>query len=162
LDGASPRVFEEVKGSKVRGPYKWKRQIDALLKAVHVFGKGNISTHIIVGLGETDREVADLAWRMNGAGVLASLFAFTPLEGTMSENRLRPSLARYRLLQAINFLINEDELAPGSVMIDDEDRVKKVHVSKRGLEILRSGEPFRTFGCSGCNKDHVNEKFKAS
>ena len=157
LDGASPKVFEDVKGSGVGGPYRWRMQVDAISKAVHVFGEGNVTTHVIIGLGETDREVVNLLWRMIDTGVLTSLFAFTPIKGTVLENKRRPSLARYRALQTINYLMNKHELTRDSVVFDDEDRVKKIYVSKRCLSIIGSGEPFRTFGCPGCNRPYYNE-----
>ena len=157
LDGVSPRVFEEVKGGGIAGPYRWNEQVEALSNAVEVFGKGHVTTHIIVGLGESDREAVELMFKMNDMGVLTSLFAFTPLKGTALEDRPRPSLTRYRLLQAVNYLIYEKELNIESLEFDGEGGIKRINVSRRGLSILRSGEPFRTFGCPGCNRPFYNE-----
>lgn len=157
LDGASPRVFDEVKGTGVDGPYRWDEQLRALYEAVKVFGEGNVTTHLIVGLGESEREAVELMFKMKNMGVLTSLFAFTPLKGTALEGRPRPSLTRYRVLQAVNYLIYEKELNAESIEFDGEDRVKRIYVSRRGLSILRSGEPFRTYGCPGCNRPFYNE-----
>ncbi|MEM2965302.1 MAG: radical SAM protein [Candidatus Bathyarchaeia archaeon] len=157
LDGASPRIFEKVKGRMVNGPYQWDEQLDALINAVKVFGEGFVTTHLIVGLGESDREAVDLMFKMNDIGVLTSLFAFTPLKGTALEDRPPPSLTRYRLLQAVNYLIYEKELNDESLEFDGEGGIKRIYVSRRGLSILSSGEPFRTYGCPGCNRPFYNE-----
>jgi biotin synthase len=158
LDGASSRIFENVKGSQVAGPYRWNEQIKAISKAVNVYGKGKVTTHIIVGLGETDKEVVNLLCKMNDIGVLTSLFPFTPIKGSLLENEQRPSLERYRVLMAINYLINKNELDWDKTTFNNEGLVKKLKVSKLGFRILRSGEPFRTFGCLGCNRPYYNER----
>ena len=38
LDGATPKIFDGVKGRDVQGPYRWERHFEALRAAVQVFG----------------------------------------------------------------------------------------------------------------------------
>jgi len=57
LDAATEKIFDKVKGQNIGGPYRWERQRKALKEAVNVFGEGSVSTHLIVGLGETEKEL---------------------------------------------------------------------------------------------------------
>ena len=38
--------------------YVWENQFLLLNQALEVFGRGNVSTHVIVGLGETEKDAA--------------------------------------------------------------------------------------------------------
>src|SRR4030067_2534883 len=59
LDTATEELFNKVKGALTCGPYDWEKQKKTLEEAVQVFGKGSVSTHLIVGLGETERQKID-------------------------------------------------------------------------------------------------------
>ena len=48
LDAATEKIFDNVKGINVCGPYLWEKQRKALNEAVEVFGEGSVSTHLIV------------------------------------------------------------------------------------------------------------------
>ena len=68
------QIFDRVKGRFVNGPYVWKEQLELLNEAVQIFGMGKVSTHIIVGLGETEREMAQILQKCVDMGVLPALF----------------------------------------------------------------------------------------
>ena len=72
--------------------YTWENQFRQLNEALAVFGKGNVSTHVIVGLGETEKEAVEVIQRCVDMGVLPALFAFTPVRGTALEAKLPPKL----------------------------------------------------------------------
>ena len=54
---------ERVKGKDAGGSYSWDSQFHMLGEALTVFGKGNVSTHVIVGLGETEHEATEVIQR---------------------------------------------------------------------------------------------------
>ena len=89
LDAATEILFEKVKGKDAGSSYSWENQFNMLSEAISVFGKGNVSTHVIVGLGETEKEAVKIIQRCVDMGVLPALFAFTPIRGTALENCLR-------------------------------------------------------------------------
>lgn len=101
LDAPTKKLFERVKGE----PYVWERQIKALKDAVKILGRGRVSTHLIVGLGESDKELLSMVQKLVDMGVYPSLFAFTPIAGTRMENQSQPSIKRYRLIQLAHYLI---------------------------------------------------------
>jgi biotin synthase-related radical SAM superfamily protein len=159
LDAASEKVFIEVKGSGVGSLYTWDNQFKQLNDAIGVFGKGNVSTHVIVGLGETEKEAADVIQRCCDLGVLPALFAFTPVRGTSLEAKSPPKLESYRRVQLCRYLIVHGKVRSEDIQFDDEGIICSFGAANDVLEqIIASGLPFRTSGCPHCNRPFYNEK----
>ncbi len=159
LDGASEAVFRKVKGSDAGGCYQWENQFLRLNQALEVFGKGNVSTHVIVGLGETEREAVSMLQRCVDLTVLPALFAFTPVRGTPLENSPPPTLAHYRRVQLARHLIGNRKTRLEDMRFDDDGKIVDFGVSKEVLDqTIISGLPFRTSGCPDCNRPFYNEK----
>ena len=72
VDAASKTLFNKVKGLEVGGGYRWDALFRRLDEALAVFGKNNVSTHLIVGLGETEKEAAEFLQRCVDLGSFAS------------------------------------------------------------------------------------------
>jgi biotin synthase len=159
LDAATKDVFDRFKGSSADGPYDWNRQRTALLEAVEVFGRGRVSTHLIVGLGETEKEMAKtIQWCVDN-GVYSALFAFTPVSGTVLEHRPQPSINHYRRVQAARHLIAEKKARFEKMGFSKDGRIVDFGVSQELMEgTVRSGTPFLTSGCPNCNRPYYNEK----
>ncbi|MFW9976018.1 MAG: radical SAM protein [Candidatus Thorarchaeota archaeon] len=158
LDASTPELFEEIKG-KHRGPtYRWKSHRLGLKNALQIFGKGNVTTHLIVGLGETEKEAVDFIVEMYETGISVGLFAFTNIKGTSLENRSPPNLSSYRRIQAVRHLVSMgmikseqiNENADGSISINIESETIR--------EVLSSGVAFQVTGCKGCNRPFYNER----
>ncbi|MEM4704275.1 MAG: radical SAM protein [Candidatus Bathyarchaeia archaeon] len=159
LDAATEAVFDKVKGKEARGPYTWKKQFKLLEEAIAVFGKGKVSTHLISGLGETEKEMVCTIQKLVDLGVLPALFAFTPISGTALEKRAQPSLASYRRIQTSRSLIVHGLAKFENMSFDESGRLIDFGVDKQTLlELVQSGEPFLTSGCPACNRPYYNEK----
>jgi len=76
LDAANEEIFDLYRGKSVKGPHKWERYLTAIDEAVEVFGRGNVGIHMIVGLGETEREFVELMFRFRKLGAKTHLFSF--------------------------------------------------------------------------------------
>jgi biotin synthase-related radical SAM superfamily protein len=159
LDGATEAIFEEVKGIGAGSSYNWKNQFEMLSEAIVVFGKGNVSTHLIVGLGETEKEAAQTIQKCVDMSVEPALFAFTPIRGTALENILPPAVESYRRVQLARNLIVKG-LARFDVMhFDDEGKIAGFGLASEVLRpIIESAKPFLTSGCQDCNRPFYNEK----
>jgi biotin synthase len=159
LDAATENLFDKIKGASAGGPYKW-RDVQTLLRvAVGIFGEGNVSTHLIVGLGETEKELVWAVQECVDMGVLPALFAFTPIKGTGLADNMPPKLDVYRRLQLARHLIVNAKAKADEMQFDEEGNVIDFGVSKRRLlSIVASGLPFLTSGCPGCNRPFYNEK----
>ncbi len=159
LDAATEALFKKVKGKEAGGRYRWQEQFRMLIKAISVFGKGNVSTHVIVGLGETEKELAEIIQRCVDMTVLPALFAFTPVRGTALEKNPPPSLESYRRMQLARFLIVKGLTRFDQMCFSDEGVLLSFGLSKEVLNsVIEQGEPFRTSGCQDCNRPFYNEK----
>jgi biotin synthase-related radical SAM superfamily protein len=159
LDAVTKEIFDETKGRLVGAPYVWERQLKALRDAVKIFGEGFVSTHLIVGLGETEEEMVRMIQWCVDLGVYPGLFAFTPIPGTMLENRSRPSLIHYRRIQVAHYLITHGTMRFENLFFDVGGCLIDFGISQAQLgEVIRIGEPFATSGCPGCNRPYYNEK----
>jgi biotin synthase len=159
LDAATEEIFDKVKGQGIGGHYRWEKQRKALEEAVRVLGEGSVSTHLIVGLGETEKELCQtVQWCVN-SGVYPALFAFTPIPGTTLEDSPPPSLSRYRRVQVAHYLLTHRKTQGKNMDFDDSGRVMNFGISKKQLrEIIETGKPFLTSGCMGCNRPYYNER----
>jgi biotin synthase len=159
LDAATESLFDKVKGAAAGGPYRW-RDLHMLLRvAVGVFGEGNVSTHLIVGLGETEMELIQAVQECVDMGVLPALFAFTPIRGTTLAARFQPAVDVYRRVQLARYLIVGGFAKAEDMLFDEEGRITDFGVLKLVLlGVVEAGLPFLTSGCPGCNRPFYNEK----
>ena len=157
LDGATPKVFNRIKGRGVGGPYKWETHMEALREAVKIFGAGNVGSNLIVGLGETEREAAQLVQTLKDMGVITVLFAFTPLEGTRLSDIPQPPLDAYRRIQAARHLIDRGLATVKDMSFDEEGRITG-YGPVNLAEALKDGAAFMTTGCPACNRPFYNER----
>lgn len=159
LDAGTEEIFDKIKGRLGGGPYNWERQREALREAVKIFGEGSVSTHLIVGLGETEEEMVQMIQWCFDLGVYPGLFAFTPIPGTLLEDKPRPSLSHYRRIQVTHYLITRGKTRFENMFFDDAGCLIDFGISETQLrEIIETGEPFVTSGCPGCNRPYYNEK----
>lgn len=150
LDCADSGAMERIKGRSR------EQVMGGLRVALEVFGRGNVGTHIIVGLGETEEQVVVALEELAGMGVVPSLFAFTPVRGTPMERAGQPDLASYRRLQVARRIIVEEGIA-GCFEFGLGGRIKGI----RGVDLaalLKRGGVFTVRGCPGCNRPFYNER----
>jgi len=158
VDAATPALFDSVKGRSCGGPYRWEGHMRALRKALKVFGDGMVGTHLIIGLGETEREAVRFIQAMYDMGIYVGLFAFTPIRGTKLEDWPRPELASYRRVQLARYLISEGLARYEQMDFDEQGRIRDFGLRREDLiEVVSTGLPFMTSGCPGCNRPYYNE-----
>jgi len=158
LDAATAQLFDRIKGRSAGNAYSWDDHWKALELALTTFGKGSVSTHLIVGLGETDREMADALQRAHDAGILPSLFAYTPLAGTALDLPA-PPLGRYRTMQFVRRVVVRGLRRAGGLAFDGSGRLTGFGYSKEELaNVVADGSLFQTQGCPWCNRPFYNER----
>ncbi|MEM1304094.1 MAG: radical SAM protein, partial [Planctomycetota bacterium] len=64
---------------------------DAFASAVRVFGRGQVTTYLIAGLGDTVAETLDVSRRLIDLGVYPFVVPLTPISGTPLEHAPTPS-----------------------------------------------------------------------
>jgi biotin synthase len=159
LDAATEKIFMKIKGASVGGPYNWRRQFRLLNKAVEIFGKGRVSTHLIVGLGETDREMVETIQKCVDSAVLPGLFAFTPIPGTRLARKPQPQVEKYRRIQLARHLISTGITRFEEMEFDRDENLLSYGIDDQTLlQTIENGQPFITSGCPNCNRPYYNEK----
>ncbi len=147
LDCATHDLFQRIKPT-----YSWDEHWKKIEKAVEIFGPFKVSSHLIVGLGETEEEMVNIMQDLHEHKVRPSLFAFTPLKGTPMEGRERPSLTTYKKLQLAYHLITED--------IADTFTFEHGNIVDFGVDIndhIYNPVVYTTRGCPGCNRPYYTE-----
>ncbi|WP_461866638.1 radical SAM protein [Thermococcus sp.] len=154
LDVASERLYPKIKDSL----YSWEDMWRFTEESIEVFGKGKAFVHIIIGLGENDREVIETIQRVYDIGAEVSLFAFTPIKGTRLENLNPPPLERYRKIQIALYLIRKGITHLEDIKFREDGSLISFGVGKEKLREILKDEAFRTYGCPGCNRPYYNER----
>ena len=148
LDAASPRIHRET-----MRPATWESYWRFIEEAVKVYGKGNVYVHVIVGLGETPRELVETITRIYKMGARIALFAFTPVKKTKMATHKPPIMKYYRFAQIYSYLLDQG-YSPKEILTwtSNEPRIKKgPWINKDLLQALK------TSGCPHCNRPYYNE-----
>jgi biotin synthase len=148
LDAATPAVFRTVKEGDWQA--RWR-----LLTACAAALPGRITTHLIVGLGESEEEMVDTLAACRDHGITVGLFAFTPVKGTAWAGRKPPSLASYRRIQAARHLLGQGY---GREVIRCRDGCIVGFDLPDTASLLADGRAFETSGCPDCNRPYYNER----
>ncbi len=159
LDGATPEIFNKVKGKDVNGPYKWEIHYKCLKDALDVFSKGFVSTHLIVGFGESHEELLERIQDLHDMSITVSLFAFTPIKGTKFENMKQPPILDFRKIQLGRYLIVNNIKTYHDFHFDKTGKLLKFDISKVALRnYVEMSNPFITSGCPGCNRPYYTSR----
>lgn len=150
IDVANEALYKDLRGGD------FNRKLSFILKVSDAF-KNKISTHIIVGLGESDLDILNLYKKFFKIGMTVALFSFTPIEGTYLEKLPPPNLIRYRKIQIATKLI-ERGYEISNFEFDENGFIK--NIPNISLEILKNLNPFITRGCPYCTRPYYNERPK--
>lgn len=149
IDAANKPLYESIKGTNYEEKLKF---VTNMAKRYD----GKISTHIIVGLGETHKDIHDLYIYLSKNNITVSLFAFTPVRGTKMEKVSQPKVESYRRVQLMTYMINKGYSSDyfnfkNGYLSDiklDEEIIKDIYI----------GYPFEIRGCKNCNRPYYNER----
>ncbi|MBI5251882.1 MAG: radical SAM protein [Desulfomonile tiedjei] len=165
IDAATPEIFSRLRGKPAHGPHKWEKYWDVYEQSLKVFGEGMAGVHLICGLGETEKQLAEAISRARVMGGSTHLFSFFPERGSAMENHPSPPAGAYRRIQLARWLIDNDLITLDRIKFDAAERITSFGLPETELHgIINSGSPFETSGCPGpdgkvaCNRPYGNEK----
>jgi biotin synthase len=162
VDAATPKLFEIHRGSGVKGPHKWDHYWQVVKWSTEVFGRGNVGVHLIVGIGESEKDMIETIQRANDMGAKTHLFSFYPEAGSILKDLKQPTYGQYRRIQLARYIINNDIGTTTNMKFNEQNQVIDFGVDVEN--IIESGEAFMTSGCAGkdgkvaCNRPFGNER----
>ncbi|MBN1475754.1 radical SAM protein [Candidatus Sumerlaeota bacterium] len=163
FDLATEELFDVHRGHTARGPHRWNRYWEVFDLGVEVFGERMVGSHFIVGLGETERDMALAFQRVSDRGGVNHLFSFYPEAGSAESERAQPPMAVYRRMQLACELIDAGLARAEAMRFDGAGRIVDFGVAPATLdEVIDAGRAFRTRGCTGedgevaCNRPYAN------
>ncbi|TET46363.1 radical SAM protein [candidate division TA06 bacterium] len=148
VDAVTPELFDRHRGKGIKGPHRWEKYWDVTGQALEIFGEDMVGVHLIVGLGETEREMAKTIQKVKDMGARTHLFSFFPEEGSKLEKHSQPPAGQFRRMQFVRFLVDECFSTEGEFVYDENDRVVAFGLNEDELNLLTDlGTPFMTSGC---------------
>jgi len=152
LDAASEAVFYNTRGRGARGPHDWDYHWRIVRAARRLFGPLKVNCHIIVGLGETDRDLVHLFYQLKSEQIAGYLFSFNPEPGTAMQATPRAPIHRWRRIQLTKHLIEHYDLPLEAIEFDAEGNIVRLNAPDLMVEVaVNTGLPFMTNGCPDRN-----------
>ena len=150
LDAVTPAIFDRTRGRGVDSPHRYDKYWQAIEWATEVYGPEKFGAHLICGMGETEREILDVAQKIRDLGGHNHMFAFFPERGSLMEDWPAVDRGQWRRVQLARFLIDYRGRRVEDMVFDEAGRVVDFGVPKEALEQeIAAGTPFRTSGCPG-------------
>lgn len=88
LEAVTNRVRNKIMPGKAEVSLEY--YFEAFEAAVAVFGKGNVSTYILAGLGDTPEEILEISNQLIALGVYPFVVPFVPIRNTPLQNHASP------------------------------------------------------------------------
>lgn len=154
LDAVTPEIFERTRGKGVDSPHKYEHYWRAIEWAAEVFGAEKFGAHLIGGMGETEREILEVAQKIRDLGGHNHMFAFFPERGSLMEDWPPADRGQWRRVQLARYIIDYAGGHFRDMLFDEQGRVIDFGVAEDQLEaLINSGTPFQTSGCPGKEDD---------
>ena len=114
-------------------------------RASDIYGRKNVTVHLIVGMGETLEEFATTVKKVNSLGSKVSLFSYLYEDDA-------PDIEYYRQAQILKYMIEDQGMnidESFDILYDRPDELEK---------IIDDGHMFQTQGCPGCNRPYYTTR----
>ena len=106
LEVVTPALREQIMPGKATVPLA--RYMEAFAAAVEVFGRGQVSSYILAGLGDTKEAILDMSAQLVALGVYPFVVPFVPISGTPLEDHPAPSPAFMRsILEPLGAMLSD-------------------------------------------------------
>ncbi len=114
LEAVTPAVRERIMPGKASVPIS--RYMEAFEAAVKVFGRGQVSTYILAGLGDTPQAILEISERLLALGVYPFVVPFVPISGTPLESHPAPDPAfMTSILQPLGAMVSKAGLRSSDI-----------------------------------------------
>ncbi len=148
LDAVTEELFIKTRGREASGPHDWDYHWEMVRAARKIYGPMNVNCHLIVGLGETDRDLVDMFYRLKSEEIAGYLFSFNPEPGTTLQHQTRQPIKRHRRVQLAKYLIEEKNVEQDVFQFDKNGFIASIESEEELIQsTIDEGLPFMTNGC---------------
>ncbi len=152
VDVINPKTHTAIKGTDLIK----KMEFISMIAEKYSKKPDAITTHVIVGAGETDRDLSDFFLLMKMKQIIVALFSYTPVQKGIIPDLKRPSLDRYRKIQLMKYLCKQYE--NGYQVKFEDDMISEFQIdSEIYKHLMEKGDPFNTSGCTSCTRPYYND-----
>ncbi len=150
LDAATEELFRTLRTEVPRGGLSWRNYWQIVDQAREIYGPWKVNCHLLVGLGETDRELMTLFARLLERQIFSYLFCFNPEPDSRMGAHPKSTVTRWRRIQLAKFLLEERGLAPGAFGYDAAGALTEIAAPRELVDVsVADGWAFMTNGCPG-------------
>jgi radical SAM protein (TIGR04043 family) len=114
LEAVSTEVRERLMPGKATVPVK--RYLEAFTASVRVFGRGQVSTYILAGLGDSREDILGMCEMLVALGVYPFVVPFVPIAGTPLEDHPAPDAAWMKsILEPLGAMVVKGGMRSGDI-----------------------------------------------
>ena len=114
LEVVTPEVREHIMPGKASVPLS--RYMESFKAAVEVFGRGQVSTYILAGLGDTPEAILSISQILVDLGVYPFVVPFVPISGTPLEDHPAPTPEFMQaILQPLAAIVNAGQMRSSDI-----------------------------------------------
>jgi biotin synthase len=148
LDAVTEKVFDRRRGKEVQGGLAWKKYWEVIELSREIFGPWKVNCHVLLGLGDCDRDILKFVVYVQSRQIFAYLFHFYPEPDSRMARSRRPSLLRSRRIQLLKYLLESGAILLEQISFDGKGAVEEAAIERAIVErAIDSGIPFMTNGC---------------
>jgi biotin synthase len=157
LDACNRAVFERTRGAGVQSPHSWDKYWEILHAAAEIFGPKRFGAHLIVGMGESDRDVLTQVQKIRDLGGHSHMFAFFPERGSLMDHLPPVPRPQWRRIQFARYLIDYRHHRFERMRFDGQGTLIDFGLPPDEIDfVIAAGTAFRTSGCPGKEADDVS------
>lgn len=155
FDLATSALFERLRGKGVKGPHRWNKYENILKSALTIFGPGKVGVHLIVGMGETEKEMVGFMQQIKDLGALPHLFSFFPETNSLLADLHQPSPSPFRRIQLARHLIVHNLSQFEKMTFNQQEMIVSFGIAENLKDdVIAAGLPFLTSGCPHCTRPY--------
>ncbi|MBD3188288.1 radical SAM protein, partial [Candidatus Bathyarchaeota archaeon] len=164
IDAATEDLFNELRGKNVKGPHSWDKYWETVSDTVAIFGAEHASIHLMVGIGETEKDIVQCIQKAKAIGVDTHLFSFFPEPGSAMETHPQPGIGTYRRIQLAREAMYRDLTTTSRMSFNESGQIEDLGMMEEAKQaLINEGTAFLTQGCKdertgmiACNRPFSN------
>ena len=148
LDAVTEELFRAIRTDVPKGRLGWDNYWHIVETSRRIYGPWKVNCHLLVGLGESDRDLMETFERLLKQQIYSYLFCFNPEPDSRMAEHPKTPVRRWRRVQLAKFLLEERGLAPEAFDYDGDGMLGRITAPPELVaRAVADGRAFMTNGC---------------